>query len=549
MPRTPFRHARLRFAVIGAACGALLTAGALLLVLEASADGVTLLAIIALSVPLLAAAGWLAGHNRDKLDALAAESERTINERTAAIRNMLDVAGDGFLTFGPDLRVHPEYSTRCAELFGTRIEGRRLPDLLYLEERPRQDFADGLALYFTGKAKADVIFDLLDKRFELGPRTIVVRYRAIDAETVMCALTDVTEQERLDKLIEDQNRRRNLILRVVANRQYFAAFVDEANELFQVLDAMSSRRSVPISEETSAKLAARLHTFKGNASFLGFSRTETVAHDFEDRVTALAILQSETDLSADVIVLKRQFYEEYNAIAETLGEQWVNDLSTISVPVATARKLETYVRSKYPDDRALAQAMERFRSLPLANLFSRFPQLVVDVAGRRGRRVQQPKIVGGEFRVLPERFEPLVNALEHVARNLVDHGIESPHERELKGKPPEGEIGIEISRDDGRITIVLSDDGRGISFAAVEEKARALGLVNGGRKPTRAELLGMLFTTGFSTAEQVTAVSGRGVGLAAVRRAVRDLAGSIAVETRPGRGTTFRIQVPERSER
>ena len=548
MQRTPFRHARTRFAVIGAVCGALVLAGALLLRTVLPAD-LVLAGIVVLIVPMLGIAGWLIGRSQDRHETLAEESEQRVRERTTAIRSMLDVAGDGFLTFGPDLRILPEFSARCAEIFGLSIEGRQVADLFYAEERPRRDFADGLALYFGGKAKAEVIFDLLDKRIQIGHRAVAVRYRAIDAATVMCALTDVTEQERLDKLIEDQNRRRNLILRVVANRKYFAGFVEEADSLFHVLDALSTHRATPISAETSETLAAQVHTFKGNASFLGFSRTETVAHDFEDRLTALPILEADTDLSADVIVLKRQFYEEYNAIAETLGEQWVSDLSTISIPITAARKLETYARSKYPDDRALAQALQRFRMVPLAALFSRFPQLIVDVAGRRGRRVKQPEILGGDFRVLPERFEALVNALEHVARNQVDHGIESPLERELKGKPPEGEVRIELSRSDGQIAIVFSDDGQGIPFAAVEQKARSLGLINGDPKPSRTELIGMLFTTGLSTADQVTAVSGRGVGLAAVQRAVRDLGGKISVETRSGRGTTFRILVPERRER
>ena len=162
----------------------------------------------------------------------------------------------------------------------------------------------------------------------------------------MCALTDVTEQERLEAELEEQERRRNLILRVVSNRKHFAGFLEEANDLFQVLDAVSSHRSSQIPQETTEKLAAQVHTFKGNASFLGFVRTATVAHDFEDQLAALAILQDDLDLSSEVFVLKRQYYEEYNAIAETLGEQWINELSTINV-FATVQKVEKYVRAKY----------------------------------------------------------------------------------------------------------------------------------------------------------------------------------------------------------
>jgi len=185
----------------------------------------------------------------------------------------------------------------------------------------------------------------------------------------------------------------------------------------------------------------------------------------------------------------------------------------------------------------------------MADIFSRFPQLIRDVASRRGRRVKDVELSGGDFRVLPEDYEPLANALTHIARNMVDHGIESPAEREMKGKPPEGEITVSIARDTPEIAIVFTDDGQGISFAAVEARARANGLIENGHEPSRSELLALLFSSGFSTAEAVDSTSGRGVGLNAVQRAVRALGGKIVVETKPGRGTTFRITVPERRTR
>lgn len=542
-------QARFRYALIGFLISAAFPAVSNILYFEAGVSPVFLLVVIGLAIPILTALAWIIGVREDRLAEATGELEEEVAERTNAIRSMLDVTGDGFLTFGPDYRVHPEYSKPCELIFGGDIAGKRLPDLLHIEEKPRQEFVDGLDLYFSGKAKPEVIFDLLDKRVEIRDRIIQVDYRAIDETTVMCALTDVTEQERLEAEVEDQNRRRDLILRVVSNRKYFAGFVEEANDLFQVLDAISAHRSSQIPPETAERLAAQIHTFKGNANFLGFSRTATVAHDLEDQLAALPILQNDLDLSSEVFVLKRQYYEEYNAISETLGERWINDLSTISVPVTMVQKVERYVRANYGQDQTLVKAMEQFRSVPLADLFSQYPQLVADIAGRRGRRIRPVEIVGGDFRVLPERFEPLASALTHIARNMVDHGIESPAERELKGKAIDGEVRIEMTRDAGVITILFADDGKGISFAAVEEQAREKGLIEAGARPSRGDLLGILFSSGFSTAEEVTAVSGRGVGLNAVQRAVRRLGGRIAVETRPGRGTTFRITVPERPER
>ncbi len=539
--------ARLRYALMGAALGALFPAAAWLLATFAGAGPVLLASTIALAVPLLAVAGWLLGGKREEIASLTRDLERTVAERTRAIRSMLDVTGDGFLTFGPDYLVRPEYSKPCELLFGSPIAGRPLPELLYADEQPRRDFTDGLDLYFSGRAKPEVIFDLLDTHIELGDRTISVAYRAIDESTVMCAFSDITAERQLEQTVAEQDRRRTLVLRAVSNRKYFAGFVEQANELFRLLDSGAVNRPGGLSGDAGTQLAARVHAFKSNAGFLGFTRTETVAHDLEDQLTALPILEGDTDLSPEVFVLKRQFYEEYNAVAQALGDQWINDLLSISVPASAVKKIERYARTKYPADTVLRTALERLRSVPAATLFSRFPQLVADLATRRGRRVKPVEVAGGTFRVVPERYEPLVNALEHVARNMVDHGIESPAEREMKGKPVEGEIRIEISRARHGIVFALSDDGGGISFAAVAEQARARGLLEEGAEPSRNELLAILFSPGFSTADALTTTSGRGVGLSAVQGAVSRLGGRISVETRPGRGTTFRIHCPLRS--
>ncbi len=538
-----------RFALFGTAFGAMFPAVASVLVFAFNASTGPLLIIIALAIPILGGVGYLIGVREDRLVTVTGDLEGRVAERTSAIQSMLDVTGDGFLTFGSDYLVQPEYSKPAETIFGGEIGGRRVPDLLFIEDSERQEFVEGLDLFFKGNAKADVIFDLLEKRVEVGERVISVDYRAIDDATVLLALTDITDQERLEAEVAEQNRRRDLILKVVSNKTYFASYVEEANELFQVLDAVASHRTSAIPDETAEKLAAQVHTFKGNANFLGFTRTATVAHDFEDQLIALPILQGEIDLSSEVFVFKRQFYEEYNAIAETLGDQWINDLSTISIPVVSVRKVEQYVRGKYGSDRALVRAMEQLRSVPFASLFSRFPQLVADLAGRRGRRVKPVSIRGGEFRVLPEHYEDLVNSMTHIARNMVDHGVESPAEREMKGKSELGTITIDIDKEQDDLTVSFTDDGRGISFAAVEAKARELGMITNGTEPTRSQLLGYLFSAGFSTADEVTMVSGRGVGLNAVQMAVQRLGGKIAVESRPGRGTTFRITVPARGAR
>jgi two-component system chemotaxis sensor kinase CheA len=543
----PQRHKGtvLAYTLVGGLSGLAFPAIAAVLVFALDVDRLTLLWIIATAPVVLALAGFLLGRREARRRVLDEELEQRVADRTNAVQSMLDVTGDGFLTFGPDFLVQPQYSQPCEQIFEGPISGQRIDTLLFENEEARSDFEDGLSLFFSGKAKAEVIFDLLEHKegLEIGERTYELTFRAINDQTVMLAITDITDRKRLEVELEEQNRRRDLILRVVSNKMYFAAYLEEATVLFDRLDALAANKSGSIAEEIVVDLAARVHTFKGNANFLGFSRTATVAHDLEDQLNALALID-DIDLSSEVFVLKRQYYEEYNIIQETLGDQWMDDLSTISVPKRTILRVEEYARNHHADDPRLAAALEQLRTVRFSDLFSRFPQLLMDVASRRGRRLKPVEVVGGDFRVLPDRFEPLVNSLEHIARNMVDHGIEAPSQREMKGKDSRGEIRVELARTPDGYSIAMSDDGQGISFAAVEAQARESGLIAEGHSPSRAELLRLLFSSGLSTATEVSSVSGRGVGLNAVQRAVARLGGKITVETKPDRGTTFRIVVP-----
>ncbi len=544
MPEKGFLgRASTRYTVFGALFGAVFPLLAVILVYVLKVDIVVLIGIIASAPIFLGIFARLAGVREDRLSETNVELERRVSQRTRSIQSLLDVTGDGFLSFGPNFKVKPEYSRACEVIFGGSIAGRHLPDLLYIEDQPKRDFVDGINLYFSGSAKPEVIFDLLDSQVTVGDRIIRLDFRAIDPETVMCSLSDITGQKQLEAQVEEQERRRSLILRVVSNRTHFASFVEEAESLFQILESAAQGESNPAAN--SEEVLMKLHTFKGNANFLGFSRSGTVAHDVEDQLAALEILDSDFDLSSEVFVLKRQFYDELNIVTDTLGKQWLEDIDTVNISSRYVRKVEQYVRNRYREDSQLVKAIEGFRRVPLASLFLRFPELINDLAAGRGRKVKPVEIKGGDFTVLPERFEPLVDALTHAARNMVDHGIESPAERELKGKEPEGEIRIELHDTGSLIEIVLADDGQGIQTHTVEQRARAMGLIEEGVKPSRSEILAMIFKPGFSTSQVVSTVSGRGIGLSAIHDTVRKAGGKIALETKTGRGTTFRITIPK----
>jgi chemotaxis protein histidine kinase CheA len=175
--------------------------------------------------------------------------------------------------------------------------------------------------------------------------------------------------------------------------------------------------------------------------------------------------------------------------------------------------------------------------------------MAVDLALQRAKRVLPVKIIGGQSLVVPERYERLISSFGHIMRNMIDHGIEAPAEREAAGKRPEGSIGIEIRDKGDEITFSFSDDGRGIELDKVEARARSLGLIDADEHPPAPRLMEFLFHDTFSTAGNVTVVSGRGVGLSAVRQSVREVGGRINIATRTGKGTTFTVTVPDKRSR
>lgn len=467
-------------------------------------------------------------------DELQAEKD-LVEERTRSLKSLLDVSGQGFLSFDKDFIVGPEYSRECENIFGTRVEGRRIDELLSADAAARDDFRAGLRLYFAGTARAEVIFDHLDGTFRVGEKTVRAQYRAVHPGRVMMVFTDITEELRLQELSRAENERKATLLAVIANRNAFGSFYREASVLF-------ARLTNP--DDGYENIIREVHTFKGAAGFLGFRNTQVAAHELEDFLTDRVTLGQAVLPGEKIGRLVDTYAEELSIITDALGSGWLREAEAVEVPRADYLALEKYVQTRYPQDDQLREALLAHRKRPLSLLFERFPRMATDLAGRLGKRLAPVSVTGGALSVIPERLEDLIGSFAHLVRNMVDHGIEHPGERESSGKPPNGKITIDITEGPDRIVFTFSDDGRGVQLGKVERRARQLGLLAEGQAASPRDLLALIFRDNVSTVESASHVSGRGVGLPAVQDAVRRLGGRIAVKSASGRGTTFTITIP-----
>jgi two-component system chemotaxis sensor kinase CheA len=191
----------------------------------------------------------------------------------------------------------------------------------------------------------------------------------------------------------------------------------------------------------------------------------------------------------------------------------------------------------------LQEGVMRIRMVPISQIFSRFPRLVRDLSKSLNKKINLV-IEGEETELDKSVIEDLLDPIMHSVRNSIDHGIESVEERRATGKPEEGMVLLKAANEGSMIVIEISDDGKGIDVEAVKAKAVERGLISPNKQLADPEAYNLIFEPGFSTAKQITAISGRGVGLDVVRRQIDKLNGTVTVSSERGKGTKFTIKLP-----
>jgi two-component system chemotaxis sensor kinase CheA len=193
----------------------------------------------------------------------------------------------------------------------------------------------------------------------------------------------------------------------------------------------------------------------------------------------------------------------------------------------------------------LQESVMKTRMQPIGNVWAKFPRVVRDLAGQLRKEVRI-EMEGKETELDKTIVEAIKNPLTHLIRNAVDHGVEPPHIRQQCGKPAEGRLVLRAYHEGGQVNIEISDDGAGLNLDRIRRRSIERGLITPDQaaRMSDRELSQMIFAAGFSTAEQVTSVSGRGVGMDVVKTNIERIGGVIDLQSSPGAGTTVKIKIP-----
>ena len=234
-----------------------------------------------------------------------------------------------------------------------------------------------------------------------------------------------------------------------------------------------------------------------------------------------------------VINLVGELVITQSIVAQTIANFSLDQLPRLTEAVA---QMDRHARE-------LHERMLAVRMLPIKTLFSRFPRLVRDLTAAVGKQAVL-ETVGEDTELDKTVIERIGDPLTHLVRNAIDHGLERPEDRVLAGKPERGVVRLEAYQQGGSIFIEVADDGKGLDRDRIVAKAVQNGLIAHDQVLSDEEAFALVFRAGLSTAEKVTEVSGRGVGMDVVKRNVEGLGGSISIRSEAGKGTCFTIKLP-----
>jgi two-component system chemotaxis sensor kinase CheA len=484
------------------------------------------------------------------LEGMVAERTQELNSANGTISAMINSLGQGFMVVEPGGKINPIYSKACEYLIEAVPSGKLVWDIIpHAGKEPEKLWS---ALFMETLPFEDLV-GLCPTTFKHSQdRHITLNYNAIKGaddtvESIVVVATDRTSEVQAMQAAERERNYANMVVRISKNKKQFAVFTKLSKDL------LSETLSEGQKENPDYDLLFRLvHTIKGGSASFSIMSVKDLAHSTESYLYGLKRGECE-DPAAALAKVRAQSVEMTEAFEAFLSENrnligTDSGADSVQIPMVKLKNFSDKLAALPEGASWQATFEEEFILEPIKNGFSHFDDMVEPVKERLGKEVNSISFVNGDIKVKAENYTDLIGSMIHAIRNALDHGLESPEDREATGKPRAGNLTFEFVKEKVEkkdwLTIKFSDDGRGINPARIREKLVKLGREEEANKLSDDETIQMVFDAGFSTKDEVTETSGRGVGLDAIAYEAGKLGGFARIFTRLGEGTTLVVSVP-----
>jgi two-component system chemotaxis sensor kinase CheA len=443
-----------------------------------------------------------------------------LSDRNRDMRLVLDNVGQGFLTIDPAGVVSTERSAIAAQWLGGYVPGKKIWEHLgELEPRSAAWFRVAWEAIGDDVLPLEMSIDQLPKRWTSGKTTFALEYRPLVVDgklaQVLLVMSDVTAQLERERFEIEQRDFMRVFQGLLKDKKGILEFFSEADDL--VSGIVTS--DVPLSE-----LRRLVHTLKGNCALVGLSVLAAFCHDLESNLL---------DTGALTGLEREQLGRLWGLFAANL-RGLLGGQQTDRVEVDHAEY--TAVLDALDANAGRAEIAFRIKGWQFETAEIRLTRLAEQtraIGSRLGKDGLNVVIEPNDVLLFPASWAPFWSSFTHAIRNAVDHGIESPDERLAAGKPPGGQIRLTTQLLGDDLLVEIADDGRGIAWDLVRDRAAAAGVPH----DTREALVEALFEDGLTTKGEISEYSGRGIGMGAVRAICRKMGGSMQVASTEGKGT------------
>lgn len=479
--------------------------------------------------------------------------ERTLelSKLNTTLSALLDSLGQGFFLFDSEGKVQDIVSKACLNILETNPAGKNIWDVFKLPENRIQGFKNWSQTIFEEMLPFDDLSCLGPQTFAHSQgRSISLNYYPLrdiseKISAIVVVATDITELIEAQQSAEREKEYAKMIIQLIKSKQQILVFSAEAKEMLSRLEVETQKHQGNYDFESVFR---DLHTLKGGAGLFSIQDLAHTAHESENLLAELQNSWSEAiqeKLYHKVLELKKNFAEYQKQTEEVLGKKQLHNERLIEMPYSALLNLSEKMAEPKILPAAKAQLVLDWALQPASQLLSFYNEVLEIIAARLQKSVH-PLVFKNDVSVLPESYQQLFGTFVHLFRNAVDHGIESSEMRLENGKPEFGTITVDFQiqgrSSQPRLLIHIQDDGGGIATEKVRTKLLAQG--QAAETWTDYEVHQAIFSPSFSTSEQVTDISGRGVGLDAVKACAEKMGGRVWVESEKNKGTSFYIEVP-----
>jgi two-component system, chemotaxis family, sensor kinase CheA len=469
--------------------------------------------------------------------------------KNSKLKNILDNVEQGFLTFKKDLFIQNEYSLICEKIFNGNLSSRTLSSVLFPANLNSQKFVDELLIkiFNSNKSERKIFTPLLPEEVIIGESVINITYKVVkdekDEDSIMVIISDITEKRQLEKLMDEERKTLKMVVKSIINRVEFLELIKEFEEFarqdFKHTGQMDYDR-----------ILRQIHTFKGNFSQYDMVNLVPKLNELEDKIYDKNNDYEIYDI--ENLQLNQWLKSDLSIIESYAGKDFIKEGEYCHIKKEKLIEIEKKIQQTLSQHecRIILPLIKSLRYKTIEELLKSYPDYVMKLSERLEKSIKPLEIHGDEILVDTNYYQNVIKSLAHIFRNCVDHGIETEDERLELGKEQAGNITCEIIDLKDSFQIRISDDGRGINLSALEEKVIEEKLYNS------EELFGMslkqkydcIFEQGITTKKEPTYISGRGVGMAAVKSSIVDIGGHIEVDSEEGKGTVFTLTLPKHSD-